>query len=69
MYYFPYAGSVSSDHSPGVGPILLSNVSCSGTEDSLWNCSSLGVGVHNCIDHSLDAGVTCQGEICLLLST
>ena len=54
-------GGNSSNHSPGAGPILLSNVNCSGAEEALLDCSNAGVGVHDCIDHSLDAGVTCQG--------
>ncbi len=32
---------------------------CAGTEERLSNCSSNGVGVHNCA-HSEDAGVRCE---------
>jgi len=46
----------------GMGPIFLDNVHCSGTELWLSNCSSRGVGVHNC-SHFEDAGVVCTGEV------
>ena len=42
-------------------PIHLDNVLCSGTEESLFNCSSSPVGTHNC-EHSEDAGVICGGK-------
>ena len=38
-------------------PILLDNVGCSGTENSLQECSSSQI--HNCL-HSEDASVICQ---------
>ena len=43
----------------GIGPILLDNVTCNGTEERLLDCPNIGVGVHNCA-HSDDAGVRCQ---------
>ena len=42
------------------GPIVLDNLGCTGTEQSLFNCSGNAIGVHNC-DHSEDAGVRCTG--------
>ena len=45
----------------GIGPIYLSNVHCMGDEDKLVNCASNSVDAHQC-DHSLDAGVICQGS-------
>ena len=44
-----------------IGPILLDNVECLGTESSLLECSHLGIGVHNCSDYEI-AGVRCTGK-------
>lgn len=49
----------SSSYTTGTGQIWLDDVQCDGTEDSVWSCSHLTVGVHNCA-HSEDAGVRCQ---------
>jgi hypothetical protein len=43
----------------GTGDILLDDLGCTGTEDSLFDCSNRGIGVHNC-GHSEDVGVVCQ---------
>ena len=43
----------------GTGDILLDDLGCTGTEDSLFNCPNRGIGVHNCA-HSEDVGVVCQ---------
>ena len=42
----------------GTGPILLSYVSCSGSESSLFLCRHSGVGNHYC-GHNKDASVRC----------
>ena len=46
----------------GAGPILLSDVQCSGTETSLIECYWTAHDIHTCL-HSEDAGVICQGKI------
>ena len=38
----------------------MAGVACSGTESSLYLCSSLPLGNNNC-DHFQDAGVNCTG--------
>ena len=49
--------------SPGTGPIFLDEVTCSGDETILSNCTHRGISVHNCY-HSEDAGVICpQGVV------
>ncbi|XP_060071814.1 neurotrypsin-like, partial [Ylistrum balloti] len=45
----------------GSDQILLDDVSCTGEETSLMECSHSGWGIHNC-DHSEDAGAVCLTE-------
>uniref|UniRef100_A0A3Q2QXS4 Soluble scavenger receptor cysteine-rich domain-containing protein SSC5D n=1 Tax=Fundulus heteroclitus TaxID=8078 RepID=A0A3Q2QXS4_FUNHE len=42
----------------GTGQIWLSNVGCSGLEDTLTECSHSGFGINSC-GHAQDAGVIC----------
>ncbi|XP_028411924.1 deleted in malignant brain tumors 1 protein-like isoform X2 [Dendronephthya gigantea] len=57
-----YPGAVRSieglDVPDGVGPILLDDVSCKGTEQNLTSCSHRRWGKHDC-SHPEDAGVEC----------
>uniref|UniRef100_H3B609 Soluble scavenger receptor cysteine-rich domain-containing protein SSC5D n=1 Tax=Latimeria chalumnae TaxID=7897 RepID=H3B609_LATCH len=45
----------------GTGAILMDDVNCNGSESHIFNCSSYGLGIHNC-DHKKDIGVTCASE-------
>ena len=42
------------------GPILFTNIRCSGTESSLLECSRSVFGVTSCT-HLRDVGVKCEG--------
>ncbi|KAH0623682.1 hypothetical protein JD844_006723 [Phrynosoma platyrhinos] len=44
----------------GTGPVFLDDITCTGNELNLEQCSHRGWGVHNCI-HREDAGVICSG--------
>ena len=43
----------------GSGRIFFDDVQCSGEENSLTDCSHIGIGRHNCGHHE-DAGVSCS---------
>ena len=55
-------GAVAAINSgEGVGPVYLDDVTCTGSESYLVNCSNRGIGVHNC-RHYEDAAVICEGQ-------
>ena len=41
--------------------IVLDNVRCNGTEDSIFDCPANPIGIHNC-RHSEDVGVRCRAN-------
>ncbi|XP_071483590.1 neurotrypsin-like [Diadema antillarum] len=47
------------------GDVLLDDVSCSGTETSIFDCANSGIGVSNCA-HTEDAGVRCNSIVRLV---
>ena len=54
----------SAHYGQGTGSILFENVSCEGSESSLFSCWHRGVGNHNC-NHNKDVSVRCgntEGE-------
>ena len=49
----------------GRGQIWFDNLQCMGTEESLFECQHIGIGVSDCA-HDEDVGVVCQGMIGML---
>ena len=61
MLIFLYAIALAVNHAvfeQGTGPVLLSDVICTGNESSLLSCSHSGTNLRYC-SHSTDAGVVC----------
>lgn len=50
---------VRAQFGQGTGNILLDDLTCTGTELYLFNCSHSPIGIHNC-QHFEDAGVRCM---------
>ena len=52
----------SAGFGQGSGPILLDNVTCTGSESTLASCSHLGLNIIRSCNHNEDAGARCSGE-------
>ena len=51
----------NGQYGEGSGSILLDDLVCTGSENSLLDCIDIiDIGTHDC-DHSEDAGVKCEG--------
>ena len=48
----------SAAFGPGSGLIYFDDVGCTGSEQTVFDCSNSGIGNNNC-GHSNDAGVRC----------
>ncbi len=55
-----------SVYGPGLGPIYLGQLSCSGTEERLVDCVS---GSTDLCTHANDAGLVCNQSECNMLNT
>ena len=66
-----YPGSIGyfccAYYGQGSGPIWLSDLGCTGAEESVSNCTHNGFGNHDCT-HSEDVGVQCQGNYSTLVA-
>ena len=60
FYSSAYTYYSSAYFGAGTGPIWLDDLSCSGSELTLLQCSHRGLGSHNC-NHSEDVSVRCSG--------
>lgn len=65
-YFTDANATTSAVFGPGMGPVLLENVVCTGNEDRLFDCRSSGLGVSSC-SHSRDAGVRCSTQCKLVI--
>ena len=64
--YVAFTGALARTNAyygQGSGYIMLTNVGCTGEEQSLLNCTHSGYGVTYC-SHREDAGVRCLGKLC-----
>ena len=56
---YPLLSHANSDESL---IIHLDDVHCNGNEETLTDCNHRGIGVHNCLAGSEEAGVICTGS-------
>lgn len=65
QFGYAHEGSIPRRNAPfggGSGPIFIDTLVCDGNEQELMECHTINVrGFHQC-DHSMDAGVTCEGQ-------
>ena len=67
----PRLGSTVYSISPygeSQGPVFLSHIGCSGTEENLLDCSKHFVSDVTCSSHTYDVGLKCVGKILLNLN-
>ena len=60
---FPVTGAAAYPNArfgQGSGPIAFSNLHCTGTEASIFDCESDGIGVIGSCTHADDASLSCQ---------
>ena len=65
----PCSGSTVYSTSPygeSQGPVFLSYISCSGTEQTLLDCPLQFVTDEQCSSHNYDVGVKCEGKTCFM---
>ncbi|KAA0720726.1 Deleted in malignant brain tumors 1 protein [Triplophysa tibetana] len=55
----PLAAKIGAYYGQGSGSVLMEDVNCAGSETSVTQCPSNGLGAANCI-HTQDAGVICR---------
>ena len=64
MHMYVSTGAVTRNYAyygMGSGPILLSNLYCTGSEETLLDCNRNMYGALSCV-HRQDAGVVCEGK-------
>ncbi len=63
LFFGVHAGAIAISNDEfdvaGIGPILLDDLSCTGNEDSLFDCQHSTT--HDCV-HSEDVGVVCEPQ-------
>ena len=65
--YINLGSSPYSRFEPGVGPIFMGYVGCSGTESSLLDCYYNQPFQYSYCGHSYDAGVNCEGALIIVI--
>ena len=60
-FYTATSAPGQANFGQGTGAIVLDQVSCTGSEASIFDCPHGGLNVHDC-SHPEDAGVICAGS-------